>query len=459
MSNNSVSIHGDASAYAFPVQRGRATGAAVKTYEIMSVSQTDLPHELEGSHLEAPQADDTGNTHVLPITGRVSSAGLDSATVEVSYNDRVVRRSPIKDGFFNTLIGLVGLKIESELSLQVAFADDRRLPLATIRLRREPIRTSFEPTIQPLILTSLGRTGTTLLMKAFTSRPEILVFRRFPYEYAVAKYWIHMLRVLSGPADLLDSAHPDSFIGNQHWVGRNPYHDESAYNQRPLADWFGREYVEQLASFCQESIEGCYRALAQSQAQPEPAYFAEKVWPSFIPVLTWELYPKAKEVILVRDFRDAACSMLAFDAIRDYSDFGRADGKSEEEYIQNEVQSMALDMTRSWTSRRDRAHLVRYEDLVLQPVETMTRLLEYLELDRSVDVVNGMLNQASEEVAELPGAVTDPYLVEIHRTIPDPKETIGRWKRECDDSRADLFWNVLGDCLEEFGYTRSGDLE
>jgi hypothetical protein len=55
--------------------------------------------------------------------------------------------------------------------------------------------------------------------------------------------------------------------------------------------------------------------------------------------------------------------------------------------------------------------------------------------------------------------VTDPYLVEIHRTIPDPKETIGRWRRESDDSRADLFWNVLGDCLEEFGYTRSGDLE
>jgi hypothetical protein len=102
---------------------------------------------------------------------------------------------------------------------------------------------------------------------------------------------------------------------------------------------------------------------------------------------------------------------------------------------------------------------VRYEDLVLQPVETMTRLLEYLELDRSVDVVNGMLNQASEEVAELPGAVTDPYLVDIHRTIPDPKETIGRWRRESDDSRADLFWNALGDCLEEFGYTRSGDLE
>jgi sulfotransferase family protein len=431
----------------------------VKTYEVLSVSQTDLPTELEGSRVAAPRTGGIGDAHVLPISGRITGHGLDPAAVEISYNERVIRRSPVSDGFFNTLVGLVGLKIESELSLQAAMGDDRRLPLATIRLRREPIRTSFQPTIQPLILTSLGRTGTTLLMKAFTSRREILVFRRFPYEYAVAKYWVHMLRVLSGPADLLESGHPDSFIGNQHWVGRNPYHDESVYSQRPLGDWFGREYVERLASFCQESIEGCYRALAQGQDQAEPVYFAEKVWPSFVPVLTWELYPKAKEVILVRDFRDAACSMLAFDSIRDYSDFGRADGKSTEDYINDEVRAMALDMTRSWTTRRDRAHLVRYEDLVLHPVDTMTRLLEYLELDNSAEVVNGMLDQASEEVAELPGAVTDPYLVEIHRTIPDPRETIGRWRRESDDSRADLFWNVLGDCLEEFGYTRSGDLE
>jgi hypothetical protein len=429
----------------------------VKTYEILSVSQAGLPAELEGSRVESPRAGDTGEHHVLQVSGRITGPG--SATVEISYNDRVVRRTPVKDGFFNALIGLVGLKVESQLSLEVVTGNGHRLPLAAISVRRTPIQTSFVPTIQPLILTSLGRTGTTLVMKAFTSHPEILVFRRFPYEYAVAKYWIHMLRVLSGPADLLDSAHPDSFIADQHWVGHNPYHDHSVHTQAPLARWFGREYVEQLAGFCQQSIEGCYRALAHGQDQPAPAYFAEKVWPSFIPVLTWELYPKAREVILVRDFRDAACSMLAFDSIRDYSNFGRADGKSEEDYIRDEVQGMATSMARSWASRRDRAHLVRYEDLLLQPVETMTRLLEYLELDHSPELVKAMLDQASEEVAELPGAVTDPYLVEIHRTITDPKETIGRWKRESDDSRADLYWDVLGDSLEEFGYTRSGGLD
>jgi hypothetical protein len=434
--------------------RDRQPEADVDTYEIVSVSQAERSSELQGSLLDTPQTGNKGDVHVLPITGRVPARG--ASAVDVVYHDRVIRSSPVIEGRFHVLVGLVGLKLESELSVQVLLEDGRRVPLSTITIRRRPVRSSFEPTIQPLTVTSLGRTGTTLLMKAFTSHPEILLFRRFPYEYSVAKYWMHMLSVLSGPADLRDSAHPDSFQGDLHWVGHNPYHDASVYTQPRLADWCGREYVEQLAGFCQESIEGWYKALARGQDQANPTYFAEKMWPSFLPVLAWELYPKGKEIILVRDFRDVACSMLAFDAKRDYSDFGRPDGKSEEDFIQDEVRAMASAMVRSWTSRRDRAHLVRYEDIVLRPVETLTGLLTYLELESSPQLVEQMRRQAAEEVAELPGATTDPYLVEIHRTIADPNETIGRWKRESDALREGLLWNALGESLEEFGYSKTG---
>jgi sulfotransferase family protein len=445
------------------------------TYEVLSVSLAKRPPELQSVRIEAPEAGSSGDAYVLPIAGWVVGRDEKPTAVEVLYNERVLRsvpvrgaRSDVQDAYpdlppgtdcqFRALVGLVGLKLESELSLKAILADERRVPLASITVRRRPIGTDFEPTIQPLILTSLARTGTTMLMKAFTSHPEILVFRRFPYEYSVARYWLHMLRVLSEPADLRESAHPDRFQSSLHWVGRNPYHDLSVYSQPSLSGWCGRAYVEQLAAFCQTSIEGWYSALARDQSQDAPAYFAEKMWPGFLPVLTWELYPKAKEIILVRDFRDVVCSMLSFDSKRDYSNF-RTDGKSEEAYIRDEMGAAAAAMQRSWQTRRDRAHLVRYEDMVLQPIATLTALLDYLELDPSPQLVSQLLSQVEEDVPDLPGAITDPYLVEIHRTFPDSKDTIGRWRQESGDSRKDLYWDAFGEALEEFGYTKSGSLD
>jgi hypothetical protein len=445
----------------------------VSTYQVLSVNRREDSDELRGFELEAPRAGDEGEVHVLPIKGWVAARDTRPKAIEIGYHDRLLRTSPVWAGLseggkplpegteqlggrFHAFVGLPGLKLESELLLRAVLENEQRVPFASIAIRRRPLRTTFEPTIQPLILTSLERSGTTWLMKIFTSHPEIVVFRRFPYEHSPAKYWIHMLRVLSEPANLLESAHPDSFHGDPFWVGHNPFHDEAAFERPALERWIGRTYVERLAAFCQSSIEDWYATVARTQQQATPAYFAEKVWPSFLPVLTWELYPKAKEVLLVRDFRDVACSMLSFEARRGYAAFGRPDGKSDEDYIREELQAGALAMRNSWRSRNDRAHLVRYEDLMLRPAPTLTKLLEYLELDCSPALVDELLKQAAAEVPELPGMSTDPKLVEVHRTMPEAKDTVGRWKLESDDARTALYWDCFGEVLEEFGYPKAG---
>ena len=111
------------------------------------------------------------------------------------------------------------------------------------------------------------------------------------------------------------------------------------------------------------------------------------MWPNYIPVLTWELYPRAKEVFLVRDFRDMARSILAFDARRGFAGFGRPEGARDEEYMREVLADMARDLHRSWQTRSDRAHLIRYEDLVLDTESTCARLLEYLEIDASPETL------------------------------------------------------------------------
>jgi hypothetical protein len=443
-------------------------------YEVLEVSL--FPERLDalrGFELHLPTQSTKSNLHVLEIVGWVVANDVPARAVEVLYHDRLVRTAPVRgprqdvaealglppdtDCSFTALVGLVGLKPEPELSLRVALEDGTRVPAGTITLRRDRLRTRFEPTLRPLLLTCLGRTGSTWMMKMLAAHPQVLVYRRFPYEAAPSKYWLHMLRVLSEPANLVESAHPDTFHNNLWWVGQNPYNDESVFEQPGLAAWFAQGYVERLAAFCQESIEDWYMTLASHQRQEAPVYFAEKhIWPNYLPVLTWELYPQAKEVFLVRDFRDMASSILAFDRKRGYAGFGRPEGVTDEEYVRGQLRQMALDLRKSWQTRGHRGHLVRYEDLVYMPEQTLAGLLEYLELDASRATIEQMLQAGADPAPALIGSSYDPARVGEHRTTRDLRESIGRWRREGDEALRDVCDDVFADVLEDFGYARSG---
>jgi hypothetical protein len=281
----------------------------------------------------------------------------------------------------------------------------------------------------------------------FAAHPKIVVYPRYPYESSSAKYWAHMLKVLSEPANLMQSVRPDSFHNDLWHVGHNPFFDDGVAQTARQGHWFGRTYIEELAAFCQRSIESWYTTLAESQEQENPVYFAEKhMWPNYLPVLMRELYPAAKEVFLVRDFRDMVCSIMAFDDNRGYPGFGRPDDKTDEDYIRQELKEAAFSLYNSWKTRQDRSHLVRYEDMVLRPEQTLKELLEYLELDSSEAIVREILAKASEETADL----------KHHRTSSTSQESIGRWRRERDEAFRELCQETFGELLEEFGYAELG---
>jgi hypothetical protein len=417
-----------------------------------------------------PAAGDKRNAYVLHVIGWVVARDAVPTAIEVLSNNRVIRTVPIRgaradvsasmgippetDCVFHSLVSLIGLDLEVTLELRLTLADGSKFPVAHITVAREPLRTEYEPRLAPLTVTTLGRSGSTFLMQLLAAHSQVVVFRRFPYESTPAKYWMHMLRVLSEPANFSESARPDTFHNNPWWVGNNPYHDDRVYEQPILEDWWGRGYVERLATFTQRSVDDWYLTLARTQLQYAPVYFAEKhVWPNYLPVLAAELYPRAKEVFLVRDFRDMARSILAFDQKRGFAGFGRADSLSDEDYLRDGLRQMALDLRAGWIARGERAHLVRYEDLILQPRETLTALLEYLELDSSPETTQEVLAAGSAEILRLPGAAYEATEVRSHRTVADPRTTIGRWRSDSDESFKELSQEVFREALGEFGYT------
>jgi hypothetical protein len=427
---------------------------------------------LIGRGLDRPKVGKKGDTHVLAIAGWVVAREARAVYVEVLHQGAPLRSAPVvgkrkdveaqfseapKDipcAFFLP-VGLIGLKPTSDLVLRVVLEDETRVPLARIRVSRKGVRSGFQPTIQPIILTGLGRSGTTWLMKLLSTHPQILVYDHFPYEHATAKYWLHMFKVLSDPGNRFQSATPQ-FQRDPWWVGNNPFHDDTVLRQKPLAKWFGRKYVEGLAAFCQSSIEDWYSTLARSQRKRAPMYFAEKQNPNFLPVLTRELYPNAKELFLVRDFRDVACSVLAFDKKRGFSGFGYSGG-SEQDYIRLGMRTKALELRRSWRSRGSRSHLLRYEDLAMRPTEILTGMLEYLELDSSPATVNRMLRKVTEGPSGSSEGRqdnrSDRWMAAEHRTTPDLMASIGRWRTDGGEALNEVWEEAFGDVLAEFGYS------
>jgi hypothetical protein len=226
------------------------------------------------------------------------------------------------------------------------------------------------------------------------------------------------------------------------WVGSNPFFAGHLADHPQIGHWFGRDYVEELAAFCQHSTEEFYQQVAACQQQPEAMYYVEKHHAAGqIPVLTWELFPHAREIVLVRDFRDMVASMLAFNAKRGYASFGRERVNSDEDFVK-QLKIGVEQLLRSWNLRSETAHLVRYEDLILEPERTLRGMFDYLHVDASDDTVAGVMRRALEEGTDL----------EQHRTSKDPKTSIGRWRQDLSPTLCKLCHEAFGKALQAFDY-------
>ena len=428
--------------------------------EVLSVEHAASdPERLRGFSLDTPRAGTKTDVYNFELAGWVLGQLVPAVAVEVSTENTVLRQvqldqsrpdvaeqhpdTPMAERCgFRTWVGVLGLEPAVELRVRAVLEDESRVLLATIRCWHQPLRSGFEPTLRPLMLTTVGRSGTTWMMRLLSEHPKIVVHRSHPYELRAARYWMHMLKVLSEPKDPYRSAHADSFQTNNSWVGHNPFFPHPMMTTPGLAEWFGRTHIEELAAFCQRSAEECYQQIATSQDQEGAVYFAEKHRGDYLPWLYWELYPQAKEVFLVRDFRDVVSSMLAFNAKQGRTVFGKRRLQSTEEFANFVRNGPVRKLSESWSKRRDRGHLIRYEDLIQRPEETLRGLLVYLDLDHDDATINGMIERAAHENPEM----------QQHRTSGEVSSSVGRWRQSLDPQMQETCREVFGDVLEQFGY-------
>lgn len=329
-----------------------------------------------------------------------------------------------------------------DLRLRAVMADETRVLFATVSGQRRAILGGYTPRHQPLMVTSLGRTGTTWLMRLLAEHPGIVTYRQYPYETRPAKYWLHFFHILSGvPNPSKVVGQPQEFHLETLAVGANPFRAPAFPAAPALEAWAGTEYRERLAAFALESIDQWYDIAAATQGEPGATYFAEKQFPDQFPRLAWSLYPGGREVILVRDFRDMVSSMLAYNRKRGYDDFSRRDHDSDEAWIESLVPGVN-ELARAWKRRGDRAHLVRYEDLIADPTAILGSLFAYLDLDHAPATVSQVITKAT----------ADPSQLSRHQTTRDPAASIGRWRQDLSPELQAATNEAFQFALDTFGY-------
>jgi hypothetical protein len=437
--------------------------------QVLSVDHAPVnPEIFLGHYVETLKAGSESETYSLDIGGWVLGKDAPVAAVEIWCQDQFWRHAPlqtprpdIQTGFhdapgslnsgFRTTASLLGLPANFVLEVRAVLRDERRVTICTItgrrpRLNSEPAIAQAPGALAPIMITALGRSGSTWLMGLLSQHPQIVIYRPMQYEPRAVAYWMEVLRALAEPASYSQILATD-VTGRMWWLGKNLVLFAGACDPG-IERFVGRDSVEALAAHCRGRVDGFYREAAAVESRPRAAYFAEKAAPDpFVSNVLEEIYPQSREIILVRDFRDMISSVFAYNAKRGVVSFGRQHAGNDVEYVWR-VKKYAESMLRAWKNRPHKTHLVRYEQLIRQPVRTTQSMLEYLGLDRADVLVEEMLSKA---------AGLSPDAQRNHQTSADPAASIGRWRRDLPAALQEACTEALSEVMAEFGYDPDSD--
>ncbi|NIW04283.1 MAG: hypothetical protein GWN34_19890 [Gammaproteobacteria bacterium] len=434
-----------------------AAQAAAAAGRITGVAACARPPALFGFCIDEPVPGVTLTSYELVVRGWVLGRESAVTTVELldTSLDKVIRRAEVgqrrddvaphfpgvadaaRSGF-RVAVGLLGLQPQAALDVVAVTENGARVALARIDIDRHPLQTGYRPQLNPLMVSSLGRCGSTWLMRLLARHPAVVVHERHPFEARLSKYFVHnVLKALAEPSEYLSTAEPDElYAANCAWLTHELVHDAELHGE------LRKHYIERLAGFCQQEIDRSYGRLDERRTLPERVevarFFAEKYGPGHNPRLMWELYPQAREIILVRDFRDMFCSVRAFNARRGVRDFGLQEARCEREAV-DATARRAASLLKSVASRRQPVHVLRYEDLVTEPEATLAAVLAYAGLSHDTARIRDMLNSAGQGQGD-------------HATSASVAESLGRWRRELDPTLQAYCTAALGKALGAFGY-------
>jgi hypothetical protein len=337
------------------------------------------------------------------------------------------------------MLSLFMVPANFEIEVTALFEGGSRAVVATIRGSRTPWHTSEGLRTQPILVTTLGRSGSTWFTYLLSQHPQVLAWQPFQYDTRTVQYWLSLLTALAESASYKQILFPYRAEGTWWAESQRPaveFAELPPEVERVLAGGTQREVM----SLCVTRVQSFYDTISKIQSKQEATHFVEKCSLGFVSRLATELYPSSRELVLVRDFRDTLCSMIAYNRARGQEDFRLRNAFTAEQNVAA-MRTMAEELLLHVKSQGDRALLVRYEELITDERRTLNTILDFIGLDRSADTVAQMIERA----AALSGT-------EAHMTAASASASIGRWRSEENLELRQLCETAFSDLLPEFGY-------
>lgn len=370
-----------------------------------------------------------------------------SLTITILINGREHGRCPanlarenLKQHLGGNASGLYGfefafdppLSVFDEYRVEVKAAGAQRPLPSGARVLPAPQRAGGR--LPPIIITSTGRSGTTLLMSEFAARPDIVVAGPYPFEIKLVGYYSAAFRTLVSSADRTNSTDPLTMFDkdNRFYIGHNPYNSLEFHRIAGLQKTFERFFEQVVPAKYSELFQGLvdeyYDSIKTDQGKHAARFFAEK----------GELDEAARdgarhflgrvhELVVVRDPRDLLCSAMKF-------------WKLEPPEALMMLQTTLRRLEEIHDSGASDSFFLRYEDLITEPVATRQQIYRFLRLDF--------------EPGSLPE--TDAKLFERHGTSARPADSVQRWERDLDPDLVAACNESFGSYIERFGYAVNG---
>lgn len=384
----------------------------------------------------------------IKVFSRKAANRLGIKFIKESSLFKYITHSKYYDSGFSIKCNLLGYPCSCNFSLVAYTTTGGQIDLCKIYINRSKLKVSFRknsPKFQPLMVTSVGRSGSTWLMHLLLQHPNILIIPKYTYEVVLARkvfekalgmvlfqdYGRSQLETfLSDNLPSINTAEIKRLVKSSSHrsisqlvnIEVNTTFENAMKEVELFYDYISRDHNNK--KIITDKIDG-------------PIYFAEKnLGPE---ELFWEIYSGAKEIFLVRDFRDMICSSLAFGKRKG---FGRTQVRTDREYCYHRASIARPWILEPYKRRSSSAHLVRYEELILSPQKSLKDIFNYLELESNEEVIENMLKEARESSKSF----------QSHISAKSVNSSIGRWKSDMSKSLQKATIEAFGEFFETFGY-------
>ncbi|APV50833.1 hypothetical protein BWI17_14735 [Betaproteobacteria bacterium GR16-43] len=352
------------------------------------------------------------NGNSLGLFAWVSAGGTAAVPREIVLRDGasvLARLSPLYDTaeivaklapgatgrtrFAHACVNRLALREQGAIAVEVVDEAGVRALVGRLVYAGNDLRDIIPPIVldlAPVLVTSLGRSGSTILSQALGAHPALCTVGGYPFEYRFFSYCLHAALVLTSPAGHAHSMGGDSFEDRHPSdVGFNPFNHrdyDRALGHDGLREFYEGAFARDAARFLVGQA-GAAVTLAAA-GKPGATGFVEKMSGFALANFAHNACAGTREIVLTRGFEDLVRSMLAFDRQRGTTNFFDADSP---EAADAWLMEMAYRQAHLAGRAREAGLVhVAYEELVGDPRARLTRLAKELEIDANPAAVEAM---------------------------------------------------------------------